>query len=119
MKRVQTGRGIDGKQTRISFSEFQRSELEKEFNASFYVHRYKRTELAERLDLTERHVKIWLQNRRMRWKRDRREAQAAAGIASTLHQQPAFVDEFPTPPPAHAHHRMPALDAEDVNRLLQ
>ena len=42
MKQSYTGRGSDGKQTRISFSDFQRSELENEFNASFYVHRFKR-----------------------------------------------------------------------------
>ncbi|XP_069760227.1 homeobox protein DBX2-like [Narcine bancroftii] len=75
---------------RVVFSEEQRKALEKTFQKQKYISKTDRKKLAAHLGLKDSQVKIWFQNRRMKWRNTKERELLAQGcsLEHTLQEKP-------------------------------
>ncbi|KAF0312711.1 Homeobox protein DBX1 [Amphibalanus amphitrite] len=74
-----TGKPRRGMLRRAVFSDLQRQGLEKRFQVQKYISKPDRKKLAEKLGLKDSQVKIWFQNRRMKWRNSKERELLASG----------------------------------------
>ncbi|KAM6158679.1 homeobox protein DBX1 [Rhynchocyon petersi] len=126
------GKPRRGMLRRAVFSDVQRKALEKMFQKQKYISKPDRKKLASRLGLKDSQVKIWFQNRRMKWRNSKeRELLSSGGcreqtLPTKLNPHPDLSDVGQKGPgddedeeegPASPHHRLAYRVSPDPGHL--
>ncbi|KAJ8981866.1 hypothetical protein NQ317_008213 [Molorchus minor] len=108
------GKPRRGMMRRAVFSDLQRKGLERRFQIQKYISKPDRKKLAEKLGLKDSQVKIWFQNRRMKWRNSKERELLAAGGSR---EQTLPNKNNPHPDLSDADGDKPKLDLTDVQDI--